>query len=734
MLAELANKLAQSPLTTVDDIFSHFSIPEIQQLRKEYGDIIASLKSELFSLVGNKYRDLIKIAEDIEELYGITEDVDSKLADLSYKPVKFTSFTMDSSEMKLNSSLRRIKAEEAKTRSQPTLLRDLINNKLIKLDLKIEKCKKDKKLPLNHTSNFIFYAKLYYSMEIVFKHNIENDEALKQKFASLKRNFLEFIERELMSFNLYDNAYRIADKFKPTQRYTPLAGYSEGEGDDFYLGDNEVDSSEYYESEDLSVRQVYTHNSLPMSNYLLTYVILNASINNLSEVASKFIELRFNYLKNFILVDNPPLYGVFKYIETTAQYLELYFQKLGNELFRNCRSYLKPWKASSVLGFTNWFSQTISFLINIDTYTGDGVLKKFVGEVFNYVTDSIQTTTGLSSKLGKYCDVITALKNLESAIDNGHVIQYVQKDEACLLLLSELLKQAAIVYQEHLAQLKDILETADKFDSQSRTDQSLHAICDLMDDNVDNYITQLSSSASKDQFVSELTRWFDILDGYDKMIQMQEETPIASIVNLRVNWLPEGKITETFTKLREELASSLENERDVLISKLNEKITACDSLLANYHYLEVLLFLGKKFDSDKISQMKSQVYLFVIEDIGSKYADQIKSHTKVSEDDNEDSVTRPTLMLCSVMYNFARDLCGASYSSYFFDDSFKTVKNEWVKRHISAKEDTDNDQTTANKIFLSEFVGDASETDSGILKNVRLFYNSNCKLYAPLSV
>lgn len=203
---------------SVDDIFRQMSIPQIHKLSREYKLKIEKTKSDLHSLVGSKYRDLIKIAEDIDSMYLISSDVDLKLTDLSYQKSNFIPFSNSNSHAKFNTIVRANHAREARRSSRILILRDAVNNILEKFDLKLSI--NENGSPLVHTSNLIYYAKVYYTIESLFADLLERYSNLKQKFLRLKENFINYLENELSSYNLFDNAVygTTNDKIKHNQK------------------------------------------------------------------------------------------------------------------------------------------------------------------------------------------------------------------------------------------------------------------------------------------------------------------------------------------------------------------------------------------------------------------------------------------------------------------------------------------------------------------------------------
>lgn len=302
----------------VDEIFTKLDISQIHQLNKKYRNIIDDTKSNLHDLVGSKYRDLIKIAEDIGDIYQHSSDIDLKVQQLSYKPTKFISIYLDNYG-KFDSYMRKQNALQSQKDSRSIIVRNVINKKLRKLDQKI----KLGKSPLVHTSNFIYYAKVYHTIEKAFLDIIEKDNNINEKYYELKRNFKNYLEYEISAYNLPESILHANDKFKFNQRLNSKELIMnnpqvllqddldlEFEEEDIEAEEEQDDTDEARNSENAfevdevvnSKLESYDRNTLALTNYLISYTILTGK-SNLTE--SKFIELRFLFLQNlFKQLDN----------------------------------------------------------------------------------------------------------------------------------------------------------------------------------------------------------------------------------------------------------------------------------------------------------------------------------------------------------------------------------------------------------------------------------------------
>ncbi|KAG7665473.1 uncharacterized protein J8A68_001161 [[Candida] subhashii] len=279
-------------IASVDDMFTHLNISQIKLLNSEYQQKIQQTKADLHSLVGSKYRDLIKIAEDIDHMYAVSRSSDTKISNLSYEQSKFVSF-YDDNFGKFDSQLRNQQAQQARSNSRGTIVRNIINKKLAKLDHKITTDRT--KSPLFHTSNFMYYAKVFYTIEQTFPDILENNSSIHDEFYKLKKNLSNYLEYEIASYNFVDSVIHSAnrDRFIWSQRLKLEELVTNNVSlllqDDYGLLDDEDTLDEDDNEEDVdfcldkfeidevvnSKIESYDRNTLPINNYLLTYTILN---------------------------------------------------------------------------------------------------------------------------------------------------------------------------------------------------------------------------------------------------------------------------------------------------------------------------------------------------------------------------------------------------------------------------------------------------------------------------
>lgn len=555
---ELNSKSSSTQYASADEIFIHLSVPQVQKLNNEYKQNVTQAKQDLHNLVGKKYRDLIRIAEDINSMHLETGEVDSRLSDLSYGRSKFVNFHDANPYSKFESTLRRKKAEIARSESKLTILKYLINMTLLSFDMRLISAKSTP--PFKHTSRYIHLAKVYYTIEEVFQDTFEAHPAAREKFDQFKTNFSMFLENELASYSANNNSIysNDADIYKPanTLQYSDLLLTAKGstfleDGNVDIYGEEETDDLNLMEDDDSDDREwefleSYKTNSSPLVNFLISYILLHhhdPQLSTLNEVLDKFLGLRQSYLERLTseLLQRPTsqiinikLLKLFNFIENTCQYVVQYFEDPNtstNELLTHLMHYTTAWKTQDIIGFHNWFNKSkihidqaaftiaqspVAKSINMDS------LSKFAMIVFQF-TDSVILKLGesgdayqqVSKVLALLHNVIITLKKVDVYSSFNHHESVFMKIilEAQLLskLLNNIIKSVTEVHDIHSKSINELEEQG----------SVLFAITSTLNaENASNF-----SSSTPSLFSPELVSMMDSeIDGY---IQMMTEASMS---------------------------------------------------------------------------------------------------------------------------------------------------------------------------------------------------------------
>ena len=543
----------------VDEIFTKLDISQIHQLNKKYRNIIDDTKSNLHDLVGSKYRDLIKIAEDIGDIYQHSSDIDLKVQQLSYKPTKFISIYLDNYG-KFDSYMRKQNALQSQKDSRSIIVRNVINKKLRKLDQKI----KLGKSPLVHTSNFIYYAKVYHTIEKAFLDIIEKDNNINEKYYELKRNFKNYLEYEISAYNLPESILHANDKFKFNQRLNSKELIMnnpqvllqddldlEFEEEDIEAEEEQDDTDEARNSENAfevdeivnSKLESYDRNTLALTNYLISYTILTGK-SNLTE--SKFIELRFLFLQNLFKqldnesqIDHINFYQIFKYLEHTFVYFDNHFDRKTSDYHRLLLHVTKPWNATTLIGHRVWVEDKLIEFDHATSETSFDKVHKFT-EMSNLLLQFVlnilpqeNTFENLSLTIFIFHNFLVSLKKLQDSLEiSGMDSKFIQLISQTSLLFDLLTKVSSFMnslYLKHVSYLTEesglSLIIRKKLESDTHNKEVFQLFTpefvNLMDHDIDKYINIISKyqeSQTTGDAISSLNAWFDKCGKYLKIV------------------------------------------------------------------------------------------------------------------------------------------------------------------------------------------------------------------------
>lgn len=348
---------------TVDELFQTHLVRLIQRIYSEYTSQVSKAKRDLHTLVGEKYRDLIRIAEDVDKMCGESLSVDARLSDLSYRRSTHVQFG-SSAASRFASKSRSIQAEQARNLLQTTILNNIINNKIIGFDLKL----KTNSVP--STAALVHFAKLYHTVSSVFQQTFDSHPHILANYTRLRANFIAFLEKRLASSSFDSDDGDLASAkllLRPSASWVEL--------DALDLFDESFDEEDYEESSDWdSLGQQssgYAVQSLPIVNILVAYIIVTSNdkqLNSTSKLAEHLIDLRFQYfvqqLDEFATGDRSQLENVnffliFSYIEKTCRMIQ---NHLIGDNFRNINSRLnglKTWSPVDLIGFHNWLDTKV---------------------------------------------------------------------------------------------------------------------------------------------------------------------------------------------------------------------------------------------------------------------------------------------------------------------------------------------------------------------------------------
>lgn len=554
----------------VEEIFVQYSVPKIQKIQQEYKANFVKSKDDLHHLVGMKYRDLIRIAEDIEELSSLSRQIDSQLTDLSYKSSSYVEFGKNRFN-KFDSLIRKEKAIKSRITSHKTILNNVINNKLIGFDLKLQTDSVKK------TSTLVEVAKLYYTIGKSFSRTLKENPHVSGNLYQLKENFIRYLESKIASNSASSSDFsqgglNMDDFFVANTKLD----FSEGENFDLLTGTFDDDAQEASDEDEGASEIIYRGSAYPIVNYLIAYIIVNhddPKLDSLEKITTKFIDLRYNYLESFVAqalesdihTDKSVNFTmIFQFIEATCGCLQKFFisdDLISNDL-QNQLKYIVDWKASDLIGFHNWFEEeTMAFdnssyqLLDPDAVTSSqnrlSKFAKFVHQLGSkLVSESLHGTISqnATSVLNLFYRFVYELRKAEVVfLSNNsvcHLVQLFSDEDVVPKLLQDVLDSFESYFAVHCDSLTNsdtslISQITREFDTESSLSSAVELFTpdfvNMIDVDVDLYFNTVLEISAASNPVSELKTTGNSLQGLKHWFYVLEKLLQATNLSAESN-------------------------------------------------------------------------------------------------------------------------------------------------------------------------------------------------------
>lgn len=681
---------------SVDEIFSEYSINQIKSLSNEYQVKTDSAKSDLHNLVGLKYRDLIRIAESIQDMYELGNDVDQSLSNLCYKSSNFINFSANPLS-KYNSSIRKNQLIDTQTRSKKTILTNLITNTLIKIDLKLA-------LTI-HTLEFVKYSKIYYTIEDKFHDILQENSHLNSTYINLKNKFNLHLTTNLSNYNILslqpNDLIRINQGFTIRDLSKNPHEFDIFDDDEFVEND---DDSSYYSS------------TYPIINYLLSYMVLNNF--SVSTTIEKFIQLRYDYLQAVLLeVDSNKTVNflpLLKYLQNTREYITLLIDS-QSEFYQNLLT-IKPWKSSVIIGYRYWLHDdlvkfdTDKLLLpqtNIDSKLS-GIISYTYEFIYNLMQSSQSQFASISYPITLFSRFITDLKTLE---------EYLESNDKQFLILENLNNSNLLTGFCHKtfeivnANFQTFFKN--KFNLGTQSLESLShkqtiqlfsdELFDIMDSNMDQYISSIAQYTQSSDTSGFIREWFNYYTEFSKCLPKSNlDNSIKKLSNQQISWgtFSGDLISQSFEKLDKESDVFFWKNIDEFVKLIQLKLSEKLELKSVYNYLDVLI--STKSGSEKVTTVESlsvilnecieKCFSLIFEaipiEVEQGYFDRLSNVT------TEEFPTSPSFMITSTLLELSRRYLSANnesrdfqYGKLFIDvnskSTFEGLKNEMIEKFVN---------------------------------------------------
>lgn len=632
---------------SIDELFEKYSLAQIQSLHRDYKSSVSRAKHDLHALVGEKYRDLIRIAEDINNMSTMSKTIDSQITELSYMSSRHVLFG-NNRFSKFESMVRAKNAKAARANSQKTILNSVINNKLIGYDLKLQTD------TLSSAASLVYMAKVYYTVSTRFRSTLQANPYISANFLHLKQNFVLFLEQKIASYAARDvsgnSLAQLLFVDSKSQWIEPAnVDLLTEELDD--VVDDDADSDESGLS---SKNNYYSGPTAPMISYLLAYTIVHhddAELNSLNSIAEKYIQLRFSYLERIIEEqlasgmhepNNINFTVILKFIETTCSYAHnCFFSSASNELHTQLK-HLSNWNISDLIGFHHWFEEeTVLFdKLSYKILTGSSLentlsmltqflslLYKTLKQILNSPSNATEFETG-NQKLFVFHNFVAALRKVEIISNSNESECYVTKlvsgSDVVAKLLTFISGSLRDIFNMHQAVLTLQIATqiAHELESNKFTTGDSYELfsvdfVQMIDSSVDNYFETVLDISAQDEPVratkksidapSLLKFWFQVENQLLDIIQMSSDNAIGKVASaiergtetdVSVAWgsFNSSSFSDVFDKLRQQVISTLAEKLRIFIKQMSTFVDQ-QSTFKNrdqLHYLSRLFLILKR--------------------------------------------------------------------------------------------------------------------------------------------
>lgn len=679
--SEQASKIPDLLDLSVDEIFEKYLVPQVQRLHGAYKSSVSTARVELHKLVGSKYRDLLRIAEDIDGMSSMSVTINQDLTTMAYRKSAATPFGK-TNRLKFATFMRAGLATKSRKDSEKTILNNVINNQLIGHDLQIRTGE------VESTAELVDLAVVYHTVTTTLKSSMQDKG--NTAFVRLRTNFINYLESKIASFG--------------------TSGAGLGPDDDDTLSEpfdlDEENDSIRYKMASLFV------------NYLTAYILVSPEIASMELICKRYLSLRFNYLSAHLDLTSPAYFRVFKYIELTFYHVHKLFVEgpihvsdLSNALT------LRPWRASDRIGFHHWFEDDhVSFDLKgfaaLKASTVSHQLLEFSKLVIFEFIAPLESgpSKQIQIQLLALHDFTVGLKKIETQALNNHdkcfTSELVCHSGVAEKYLESVLGSAREVFGEHIKALLVRFANLDLAENtEPRIDLFSLEFIGLVDTDLDAYLSNVAlvtgiddhTSDSKTSAVTELGRWFhelknlnaELVPRQDNLLQttitaLQQQSRGTEIAELNWGSFTDKAVTDAFEKLREEFSDSSTQFCKSLVESLSGKSNPESGLVA----LHLFLLARENTDEESLHQ--------IIDAEVRKIYETLFDAVTVPEfttDYKPHDLTRPSIELHSELFDVCRGLLTSDlYSehelaSVFVRESarniFVDVKNAYLEKVLS---------------------------------------------------
>lgn len=577
---------------SVEELFEKLQIGEIQKLNVKVKENAKESRESLHALVGAKYRSLIRIAEDIGNMYEVVSENDKNLSRLCYGKCDFFSFIEPSPLFKFESLEKKEQREKFLENSIYDLLLSIVNDNIIPLSLEI--LFNEGVTSQWPSSRFVQIARFFYTLEAVFQDELMRNETISKQVHDAQEQINGSLESELVKYTLPLNFSTADDSsFYAKGQFTISSLLCKGKSslyfdetyDDYLLETNysRIDEDdEMYADDDMSDDDLCA-SPFPIVNYIVANIVLNAPTDrSLRNVLDNFVNLRVKYLDRLLkdifsrtsLEDSESVnfLKIFKYYDSTIQIVK-------KILFQSCESLRRAFEridgcnSNKILGTSQSINPkdvNINFgsmpeeLLTIEDL--DASFKEFPLVFFDFCTNLIKEVQ-VKSETNKVkaismiflivYDICEGLIILEESNGSNQtsfeIISSITSSDSFLSLVKFALQSIEMIYHSHLELLAPPIHDTNVSNISMKVRSQLINVPeveetpfrlfsskkrDYIANNVDDYMTYVSilscsgSSSVYDEVLQDLENWFNVSYALEAQLLLERFSEKSKLVKL----------------------------------------------------------------------------------------------------------------------------------------------------------------------------------------------------------
>lgn len=748
---------------SANEIFAHLTVKQVQALRQKYAQGVADAKREIHALVGSKYRDLIDIAEDIDDMYAQTGAIDLLLAELALGQSLFVKFgpadtladrapgtpvtgthgargapgtrvtgargargapgtpitgargAPGTGHIWFEADARRRAAAAARRAAAPTILRNLLST-LIRYDTRISG---DTALP---PPECIELARYYRSVETLFAAVLRADRDATATFTALKQNFSSYLENQLCT-----------ERDLTVESVWRDARWPDDDDDD----------------DDATI--------------LVAYAVLNAELDSVGKVAEGVLQLRLSYFAAVLAearahaaggdhlaagaaagggaarIDRVNFTAIFRYAERTFREARLHFgiERAGaagpTATFAGAlAAHTRPWRGSDLLGFHHWLEPD-SVEFTPPRLEPDAALARAAAHLDRFPEAAYAFAAALVRQ-GLMAQILPAyLQFATHAGDDTALARALTAGGFVARLAEDAAARATQLYRELFAELEAATQPADAGVAPPLFSAPLLA---LLDSSPDLYVARLVEVSA--EALPRLAAWFGRFDAYNAALEARPPAAVAAVraATARTFWRHLDRCVALLTAAARSAPSQWHRHLSVA-SQLHRHLAHCNLAMppATATALDALC---TELVARTVAHMPQLVPL---------------ERALASGRDATQPQSRPSLELAATIYHLADTFGaqGAIFADAYLRPIFVERKNAWMRELAAAAAahlDGAASKTAvlADAAYLLRFAGGDSalteawahqggidpSTAAEVLRGVEEVYTSNLVLCQPL--